>query len=221
MKKAFLRVALAFWVGALSTTVASAVTIDPVSNKPCAQCHRSKVTGAFIHDALTDQECTPCHDNTGGNHQSNHALYAVKDKSAKLCYQCHDNQSSKKSVHPPIMEDDCLVCHVPHNSPLKNLLRYKVPRLCFQCHDRALLETKETDKATGFRDGTENLHFVHANVQQISCFTCHDIHASDQDHLIRPKGTNGTEAVTITYKATDKGGNCTVSCHDALGYERK
>ena len=55
----------------------------------------------------------------------------------------------------------------------------------------------------------------------LTCLSCHDVHASDQQHLMRAKGTNGKEAVTITYTTTPKGGNCTVSCHDALGYERK
>jgi predicted CXXCH cytochrome family protein len=203
-------------------SAAESGTIDAVSGKPCYKCHQSKVTAPFVHSGLASKECTPCHTATGGNHQANKALYGVKDKSSKVCYECHDNQSKKKSVHGPIQEDSCLGCHAPHAANNKFQLGEKVPRLCFGCHDQALILEKDTDKATGYRDGTSNLHFLHAGEKTgIPCLACHDVHASDQAHLIRPKGTNGKEAVTLTFKESDKGGNCTTSCHDAMGYERK
>lgn len=197
-------------------------TIDPVSGKPCVKCHRSKVSAPKIHDALAGNECAPCHNTTGGgDHRKNHALYAPKDKSAKLCWECHDSVASQKSVHPIITDEGCLSCHSPHSSSLGKLLRAEVPALCFQCHERGLLTDQKTKKTTNFRDGEQNLHFVHAGKNAIACFACHDVHASSQLHLIRPKGSNGKDAVTITYTASEKGGNCTASCHDALGYERK
>ena len=197
-------------------------TIDQVSGKPCYQCHRSKMIGTYVHDAVAGKECTPCHNATGGNHQKDRSLYAAKDKSPKLCYECHDSQASQKSVHPAIDEVGCLGCHAPHNSSLKKLLRSEVPTLCFKCHDRGFVEQKEAGKGTGFRDGVQNLHYLHAGEKTaIQCFACHGAHASTQLHLIRLKGTNGKEAVTTTYTATEKGGNCTTSCHDPLGYERK
>ena len=179
------------------------------------------MTAPFVHSGLADKECTPCHSTTAGNHQNDHSLYSVKDKSAKVCYECHDNKSSEKSVHPPIMEDGCLGCHAPHASNFKYQLGLPVKQLCFNCHEHTLVSEKETDK-NSFRDGTTNLHHIHAGEKNaIPCLTCHDVHASSQLHLMRPKGTNGKEAVTITYTTTSKGGNCTVSCHDPLGYERK
>ncbi|MBC8018640.1 MAG: hypothetical protein H7X83_08995 [Verrucomicrobia bacterium] len=224
MRKMVFAVTLAFLFGSIYQSQVSAAetgTVDKVSGKPCYKCHASKVTAPFVHSGLAGKECTPCHNATGGNHQSNHLLYAVKDKSSKICYECHENQSSKKSVHPPIMENDCLGCHAPHASNFKYQLGHPVKQLCFECHERSLVTEKETQK-NGFRDGTSNLHNLHSGVKNgIPCLTCHDVHASAQLHLIRPKGTNGKEAVTITYTATSKGGNCTVSCHDALGYERK
>jgi predicted CXXCH cytochrome family protein len=222
MKSAFIACTLAFLLaGANCQAAESKGTIDPVSGKPCYQCHRSKVTGVYIHDALAGNECTPCHGTTGGNHQKDHALYAVKDKSANLCWQCHESQANAKSLHPIISAEGCLACHGPHNSSQKQLLRAVPPKLCFQCHERSMVEEKVTQKATGFRDGTENLHFVHAGKNGIACLTCHDVHASTQLHLIRPKGTNGKDQVTITYTGAEKGGNCAASCHDPLSYERK
>jgi predicted CXXCH cytochrome family protein len=199
----------------------TAGTVDPVSGKPCYKCHRSKVSAPKIHDALAGNECGPCHKNTGGDHQKNHALYAVKDRSAKLCWECHDAVANLKNVHPVISEEGCLGCHAPHSSSLRKLLRDEPPALCYQCHDRGLVKERETRKATAFRDGGQNLHWLHAGDKKIACLSCHEVHSSAQQHLIRPQGTNGKEAVTITYTATQKGGNCTTSCHDNLAYERK
>ena len=197
-------------------------TIDPVSGKPCYKCHRSKVNAPKVHDALAGNECAPCHRTTGGDHQKDHKLYAVKDRSAQLCWECHESVANQKSVHPIITDEGCLGCHAPHNSPVNKLLRVKVPALCFQCHDRSLIEERETSKATNFRDGRQNLHYLHAGEKNaIPCLACHDAHASAQLHLIRTKGTNGKDAVTLTYSTTEKGGNCAASCHDTLGYERK
>jgi len=225
MKKMVIAITLAFLVGLNYHSDVSAAetkgTIDAVSGKPCYKCHRSKVTAPFVHSGLADKECTPCHSTTAGNHQSDHTLYGVKDKSSKVCYECHENKSNEKSVHPPIQENDCLGCHAPHAANFKYQLGVPVQKLCFECHDRSLVTEKETEK-NGFRDGTSNLHYLHAGEKNaIPCLSCHDVHASSQLHLMRPKGTNGKEAVTITYSTTPKGGNCTVSCHDALGYERK
>lgn len=196
-------------------------TIDPVSGKPCYKCHMSKVNGPNTHSALADKECTPCHANSGGDHQKDHQIYAVKDKSAKLCWQCHDSVEKQKSVHPIISDEGCLGCHAPHASSLGKLLREESPALCFQCHDAKLVQERETQKGTGFRDGTQSLHYVHAGKNAIQCLACHDVHASSQMHLIRPKGANGKDAVTITYTATEKGGSCAASCHDTLSYARK
>jgi predicted CXXCH cytochrome family protein len=223
MKKMIFAVTLAFLFGSVFHSQVSAAetgTVDGISGKPCYKCHASKVTAPFVHSGLASRECTPCHNATGGNHQSNHTLYAVKDKSAKVCYECHDNQSSKKSVHPPIQENDCLGCHAPHAANFKFQLGLPVKELCFECHETSLVTEKETQK-NGFRDGVSNLHNLHSEKNAIPCLACHDVHASDQLHLIRAKGMNGKEAVTITYTESPKGGNCTVSCHDPLGYERK
>jgi predicted CXXCH cytochrome family protein len=225
MKKMVIMITLAFLVGLNYHSDVSAAetkgTIDPVSGKPCYRCHSSKVKAPFVHSGLADKECTPCHSTTAGNHQSDHSLYGVKDKSSKVCYECHDNKSTQKSVHGPIQENDCLGCHAPHAANYKFQLGNTVEKLCFECHDKSLVADKETDK-NGFRDGTSNFHYLHSGAKNaIPCLSCHDVHASTQEHLIRPKGTNGKEAVTITYTTTPKGGNCTVSCHDAMGYERK
>ncbi len=224
MMSLFGRVTSVFLVAlavAVNCQAESGGTLDKVTGKPCASCHKSKVSGAFIHDALAEKECTPCHKATGGDHQNDATIYAVKDKSAKLCSECHESQAGKTSVHPAIEAVECIGCHLPHSASNKNLLKTLAPDLCFTCHNRSLVDQKETSTVTGFREGTQNLHNVHAGKNAIPCLACHDQHASSQPHLLRPKGMNGKDAVTLTYTAAPKGGNCTVSCHDALGYERK
>lgn len=197
-------------------------TVDPVSGKACYQCHRSKITGKIVHQALAEMECTPCHQVLPGNHQKDNSLFAVKDKSAKLCWECHDSLSNAKSVHPVIEAEGCTACHAPHTSTLKKLLKDEAPELCFQCHDKKMVQEKETAQGTEFRDGQTSLHYLHAGkTNAIACLTCHDVHASTQLHLLRPKAGKGKGEVTLTYTATDQGGNCTTSCHDNLGYERK
>ena len=220
MKKMVIALSLAVLGGLNYHSHVSAATIDAVSGKPCYKCHASKVNAPFVHSGLAERECTPCHNASGGNHQGDRTLYAVKDKSSKICYECHDNKSNEKSVHPPIQENDCLGCHAPHAANFKFQLGVPVTKLCFECHETTLVSEKETTK-NSFRDGTINLHNSHVEKNGIPCLTCHDVHASSQLHLMRPKGTNGKEAVTISYSTTPKGGNCTVSCHDTLGYERK
>ncbi len=221
MERTFIAFVLAFLLAGANCLAAESGTVDPINGKPCYKCHRSKVSGPNIHPALADNQCEPCHATTGGDHKMKLGLYNVKDRSAKLCWECHDSLVGQKSVHPIITEEGCLGCHAPHSSTLGKLLKATPPVLCFRCHEQSLVDEKETQKATNFRDGTQSLHFVHAGKNGIPCLTCHDQHASSQLHLLRTKGTNGKEAVTITYTATDKGGNCTVSCHDPLGYERK
>lgn len=221
MKKTLVLVSVGLLLSATTALAAeSKGTIDPVSGKPCYKCHFSHVNGPKLHDALSGNECTPCHSNTGGDHQKIRGLYSVKDKSAKLCWQCHDSVAGQKSVHP-IIEEGCLGCHAPHWSTRSNLLRATPPELCFKCHDRNKVTEKNTQKATDFRDGQENLHYVHFTQNQIACLTCHSPHASNQLHMIRPKGFNGKEPVTITYNGTDKGGSCLPSCHDKMEYTRK
>ena len=198
----------------------SGATIDVFTGKACYACHRSKLKAPFVHDALTDGKCVPCHKVTNGNHMSDHRLSAVKDRSSRLCYECHENLSRQKSVHHPILDTNCLSCHAPHASPYENLLRFEKKGLCFQCHEHTLVTEEETRAATGFRDGIKNLHSLHGR-RNIPCLTYHDAHASTQFHLIRPKGTNDRETVTITYATTPTGGTCTPTCHDAASYGRK
>jgi len=224
MTRMFIFIACTFLFGLTYHANASAgistATFDHFSGKPCYKCHQSKLTAPVVHGALADRKCTPCHKTTNGNHQRNHSFSEVKERSAALCYECHDNRSRQKSVHPPILANDCLGCHAPHASGYQNLLRFGLKCLCFKCHARTLLTGKEASDATGFRNKTENLHYLHAGKNEVPCLTCHDAHASEQQKLIRLKGFSGRETVTISYTANSAGGNCATNCHHPSGYAR-
>ncbi len=90
-----------FWLMTMTAVVAAGCvkppsrpaakgTVDPQSGKSCHHCHPGKISGSFLHQALAEMECVPCHQVRPGNHQADRALFAVKDKSAKLCWECHD-----------------------------------------------------------------------------------------------------------------------------------
>ena len=196
-------------------------TIDTFSGKPCYRCHLSKVSGPVTHGALNGNRCTPCHKLSNGNHQIDHRFTEAKDRTARLCYECHDDQSRQKSVHPPIIDNDCFGCHALHTSRYDKLLKVPLARLCFKCHDRALVSEQQTLLTTGYRNGSRNLHYVHVRKSAIPCLACHHAHASSQDHLIRAAGRSDTSQVTLIYRATSTGGNCTSSCHGPADYARK
>lgn len=305
----------------VTLALAGTGTVDPVSGKACAFCHQSKVASKTLHAPLADNECTPCHANSGGNHQRQKGLYAPKTPTAKMCAECHDNFNTGKSVHGPIKKDECLGCHYAHFSGNKKLLRQplgtplcfschnadkfkgtfphqpvadgacgdchnhhnskaahllKADDICFSCHDKSLAsgksvhapvaegdcggchavhggpiakllkgahpsqatipmkrETyelcfschdpkgfteKKIDSTTAFRDGTNNLHYVHVVGSGYACQNCHDFHATIQERLIRDKFGKDKDLVTITFKLKEEGGSCTTSCHDAMEY---
>ena len=96
--------------------------------------------------------------------------------------------------------------------------------LCFNCHEQQLVLTAKTTNLTNFRDGDENLHFLHVNrdTKGRSCKTCHDLHASDQPkHIATSVAFEGSKwPMELTYAATDDGGTCAPGCHKPRTYSR-
>jgi hypothetical protein len=93
-------------------------------------------------------------------------------------------------------------------------------RLCLKCHDDRLL-LEENTVATRFRDGTRNLHRVHALREKgRTCNLCHEVHASDIPRLIRasiPFGLLGY-VIEVDFRTNDTGGSCGPNCHGAQAY---
>lgn len=199
----------------------------------CFRCHpKEKFTGqAHGHPPVAKGQCLACHD----AHQSD-VRYLLRKPGSQLCFMCHDPKLAQgMSVHKPVAQGNCVGCHAVHGSPYRKILKADYPTtlyrpfspddfpLCFTCHNPKLVTEATTDSATGFRNGTRNLHAVHVNKpgKGRSCRMCHNPHASAQPHLLYPKSPGfGMWDIPIRYTMTPTGGGCTVGCHRTLRYDR-
>jgi predicted CXXCH cytochrome family protein len=218
----------------------------------CTACHTdiAQTIGEATtqHAAVTtEQTCLNCH----APHASNEEAMLL-DTAMSLCFDCHDTEielpdgrvlanmqeviSNRASLHGPVAQGDCTACHDIHGGGHERLLTQEYPSsiyypytdnayaLCFTCHDRQLVLTETSDAVTGFRNGEQNLHYVHVykDGRGRSCRVCHDSHASDLSHHLResiPYGPSGWE-LPIGFTPTQTGGSCNNGCHKPWGYDR-
>jgi predicted CXXCH cytochrome family protein len=213
----------------------------------CVGCHESVRTATASAVSRHDAGCATCH----APHASEMAGLLPTDPTS-LCFGCHDREIAlpeggklsnvkleiESGTHPhgPVADGDCSSCHVNHGSPHFRLLAETYPSdfyasfseglyaLCFTCHDEDLVRVASTTTATEFRNGSTNLHYVHVNREKKgrTCRACHDIHAGNDDKLIRdsvPFG-RGSYRLSIGYESTPDGGRCSTGCHEPLEYDR-
>ncbi|MDA8164540.1 MAG: cytochrome c3 family protein [Desulfobacteraceae bacterium] len=215
----------------------------------CFGCHQDikelVERGKSRHEPISGEgSCGSCH----LVHYGDHPNLLFKEEKA-LCLQCHGGGngappaggrdiekeiSGKKYLHGPLAEGKCTPCHDPHASRFASLLKGEYPGtfyagyreglydFCFGCHDKNLL--KEGSTATGFRDGTRNLHALHVvrDVKGRTCMACHAPHASDSAKLITKEGVPfGSWRVPLRFEKTDTGGSCAPGCHRKMEYKRK
>ncbi len=218
----------------------------------CTQCHQDIAhtinTASTQHGAVTTKRaCTNCH----AAHASDHASL-LKDEPQNLCFECH-NQSipmpdgtklvnmkklieTGKSLHGAVTQRGCIECHEIHGGGHARLLVNEYPSelyypfsessyaLCFGCHDKQLVMEASTSSATGFRNGTQNLHFVHVNKDRKgrSCRVCHDAHAANHEKHIRDDVAYGPSGwkLPIRYEQLPDGGSCGGACHTPYEYNR-
>lgn len=204
------------------------------SGKPCLQCHSDVVAGPNLHGPVKAGGCRFCHQIHGSDQPS-----LLKAQGAKVCFPCHGGiaQTIKKakSQHSPVVDGVCWDCHTPHGSKLRPLLKGAYPKafytayreerfeLCFTCHDKNGIEYDLTSEATGFRNGTKNLHTVHVNrpTKGRVCKSCHSVHGGDQEKLIwRFTPEFGAWDIPLHFKKTETGGTCFVGCHNPKAYDR-
>ena len=215
----------------------------------CFDCHdvvqvqvdkKSEVHGPFQEG----EKCYLCHD----AHVSKYSNL-LQNQEQKLCFTCHDKKIKKgdrrikdiekrvvnaKYIHGPIEEEGCSACHAAHTPDNLFLLSASFPTgaygegkvesfaHCFDCHESELMTEKETTEATGFRNGSINLHYLHVHREKArNCTTCHDIHGSNYEHLIAEKVPFGKWEMPMKYTTTINGGSCLTGCHKKLEYSRK
>ncbi len=221
-------------------------------SKLCLQCHKDigdTISSASTQHAAvtTKRSCLNCHMPHAGTHAS-----LLRSDVKQLCFECHNQPiklddgttlanmkqviESGKSLHGAITQRGCVECHEIHGGGHRRLLTNEYPSdlyypfgesayaLCFSCHDRQLVLLPTTDSATGFRNGTTNLHYVHVNkdTKGRSCRVCHDAHAANRDKHIRddvPFGPGGWK-LPIGFTAMPDGGSCAGGCHVPYQYNR-
>ena len=216
----------------------------------CLSCHEDKkeqlTTVKFKHGALeTDRSCLNCHD----AHASNIAKNLLMEP-MDLCLSCHDREykneggttvmdikkwlADNTDHHGPIQQKDCSGCHDPHGSENFRILRSPYPptfykpfvtenyNLCFSCHEKTIVLNPETNKLTNFRNGNQNLHFMHVNkpVKGRTCRACHETHASNFPKHIREAVPFGAWELPVNFQKTETGGSCTPGCHKLKKYDR-
>jgi predicted CXXCH cytochrome family protein len=222
------------------------------SERLCFQCHtdidRKFRLSKTKHTALyKDAKCGNCH----LVHFAEYESLLFKEE-MELCIGCHNKDDKTKSdalrniqkelegknkkLHGPLKEKKCSLCHDPHGGEHAKLIKGAYPGtfyapyrsgiydFCFSCHDGNMLKSEYTTKDTSFRNGDQNLHFLHVvnDRKGRSCNSCHESHASDGQKLISKKGASfGEWRVPIRFEMTDTGGSCVPGCHSMVAYDRK
>ncbi|MDF1551101.1 MAG: cytochrome c3 family protein, partial [Bacteroidales bacterium] len=213
----------------------------------CYSCHESSKEqiekASIVHKALNEEQfCANCH----SPHGSDEANY-LRSGEKELCLNCHNkiytNDSvsidnikklleNSKSIHKPVNEG-CSSCHNAHVAEYPGLLIKKFPvglyaesnkeeyALCFSCHKTELLELEKSNTATNFRNGDQNLHFMHIKGKRgRSCITCHNVHASKNEYLIENNVLFGNWKMPIKFVKHENGGSCAPGCHSEEMYDR-
>ena len=216
----------------------------------CTSCHtaikKAATESQHKHSIVVkDQACLNCHTAHGAQ-----LAKLMRNQPLEVCLKCHKEAvktpdgrevksvgevlDPKLAKHGPVKEGNCSGCHNVHGSDVTRLLAKPYPEtfyakfdeqnfgLCFSCHDKKLVEAKEAEGLTGFRDGVRNLHFVHVNKERgRTCRACHETHASKNPLHLRDTVPYGQWELPINYKKTDTGGSCSPGCHKELAYDRK
>jgi len=217
----------------------------------CVSCHKEvkeQIANAkFKHSAVsTDKACMNCH-----QPHSSATVKLVKDNLPAACMTCHDKPlttADKRPVpavpevlakdlsqHGPIREGNCGGCHTLHGGQETRLLAKPYPEtfyeafavekyaLCFTCHDKALVLDAKSTTLTKFRNGQDNLHFLHVNKAEKgrSCRACHATHASTHEAHVRDTVPFGKWELPINFQPTKTGGSCAPGCHKEAHYDRE
>ncbi|MDX2431828.1 MAG: cytochrome c3 family protein [Bacteroides sp.] len=210
----------------------------------CFYCHEEGAEIDHPHQPVSEGKCLDCHD----AHGSSNAM-VLKSPEQELCLSCHNKSyesdssltinigrlvKGKMIPHSAIEGGGCLVCHRSHGSENQNFLVVLYPvddyisvstegfGLCFQCHDTDLLEAEETEWGTNFRNGNQNLHWLHINGNKgRNCRMCHNLHGSEQKFLMEEQVAFGDWEMKMNFIPEEQGGSCLSGCHSKLSYSRQ
>lgn len=224
-----------------------------VENVPtlCFGCHeeiRNTVQTAKHPHSIAGEPggCLTCH-----TPHASSVRFGLKSDPFTLCQSCHSQDivtadgetisgtahqlESKLYLHGPVRQRDCGACHNSHGSDHHRLLfanytpefyaRFDLEnfRLCFSCHPQRGVLTEQTTNLTDFRNGNENLHYLHINKPEKgrTCRACHATHGSDLPKHIADWAKFGQWEMPIRYEKTATGGSCDSGCHGPRAYDRE
>lgn len=213
----------------------------------CFSCHddiqAASREAIHRHPPMTAKKnCMSCH--------SPHATSEKKlllAEETKTCLACHnmsvnaDNKpvmNIRKNVltstyfHGGKTNAGCSACHMPHGSANPFILNGSFPEgiytspnkenflVCFTCHNSDLLLLETTGTATGFRNGTQNLHYLHLQgARSRNCISCHNVHGAMNPQLIAEKVPFGKWEMPIHFVSQENGGTCAPGCHSEKTYK--
>lgn len=209
----------------------------------CFYCHEAADQKNSSHLPYTKGECLSCHDAHGSSGAS-----LLRYPDPDLCLGCHKRDfradstetlnirrlvSGSMNAHSAIAGGGCRSCHRAHVSEFRVLLAERYPEedylpaltgnfeLCFLCHDTDLLNARETEWGTGFRNGTSNLHWLHMNGDKgRNCRLCHNLHGSPLPFLVEEQVAFGRWEMRLNFIPEEQGGSCQPGCHGKLSYRR-
>lgn len=203
----------------------------------CLGCHREMDRhlnqSRIKHSALEEKDCGVCHT----SHASDYPRQ-LKSSTREICYTCHEEMGAQVKastyVHGPVQQDDCYACHDSHGSNFTSILKKPFPAefyipyatenyaICFDCHNPDIAVDRFTTTLTRFRNGDQNMHFLHVNREKgRSCRACHEMHAGDQARHIRREVPFGKVwMLPVNFTQHENGGNCVVGCHKPKDYDR-
>jgi len=214
----------------------------------CFFCHSEiedkAATAKTVHTASFEGDaCLICHTPHASKQKR---LLAGKNRD--LCLSCHnkiikredetlianiDKHITESSYPHKALKKRCTSCHNPHYSERELMLKENFPlgtyakgveetfQLCFDCHDVDLLNLEKTTEYTLFRNGEQNLHYLHVNKEKgRNCTTCHDLHAANNAQLIATTVKFGRWDMPLNYVGNENGGTCATGCHKEQSYSR-
>lgn len=217
----------------------------------CISCHpaigKKLKTAKVIHKPVLEGKlCGNCHST---HFSAAKGLLSGDEKS--VCLSCHntDNlgkpplkniqkelEGKNKQLHGPIQKGKCGGCHDPHASDFPKMFPGKYPAdfylpykegsydFCLKCHEKNLLRYPDTSIYTKFRNGNQNLHYLHvADTRKgRTCRACHVAHAGDGQNLINKDGASfGDWQIPTRFEPTATGGSCAPGCHRKVSYDRE
>ena len=203
-----------------------------VTGDACLNCHTSHGGSlAKLMKAEPAKACLTCHDKEIKIPPPGGGAGARPVRVVAAMKQVLDPQQYK---HGPLKDGDCSGCHQPHGGEVSRLLArpytekfyqsfdVKEYALCFSCHDQQLVLAEKTGGLTKFRNGEQNLHYLHVNKDEKgrSCRACHSTHTSSRPLHLRESVPFGKWDMPVNFTQTQTGGSCKAGCHEPMAYDR-